>query len=500
MLQSLIPLAHIIAIGFGTFYLVNSLLSREDWLGWQFYTAFVGVNVAAFLTGWYLLFLLFVVGLLLSVFPQRAATKIAAFAFLLPVLPDLEYQLVAGGTPLLVITWSRLLIIVLLLPLMVSAFRARPMLHFPMDKYFLLFFAVLAVLSFRDTTVTAALRTVIYLFLDIIVPYFVISRHLRNASEIRATLLALLSGLVFCGAINVFEFVRNWDAYGVMIRELTGDRGFRPSYRLEMRRVGGPLQRPSISSFGMTVGIAILWAFSTRLRNRRLTLVVLAVLVAGLFLTFSRGSWVSAAFIGIAYLLTINFKRFLKVGVGLLILAIPLSQLDMTQDVLSILPFAADESVEAGRTVAYRETLFETTWKVAQENPIFGSTRYEEHPYLDALRQHSGLLDIVNHYLLLLLRYGFAGLIPFVIIFLSTFLLLARLHGNVSREQYDFDHRVFARAFILSMTGMLAAIATTSALGRVGLYLWVLVALSAAASELASPQQPTTKALWREVK
>jgi len=161
---------------------------------------------------------------------------------------------------------------------------------------------------------------------------------------------------------------------------------------------------------------------------------------------------------------------------------------------VNVLPFIGAEEGEASGTVSYREALLETSIRVANETPWFGSSTFHKHPDMNALRQSSGLLDMVNHYLIVLLNSGYIGLIAFLSIFISAFAALRQaLKSSVGQPQ---DQRNLCRALLFTLVGLLVAITTTSALGRVGLIIWCLVAIATVASELLAPtRQPRDELL-----
>jgi len=212
---------------------------------------------------------------------------------------------------------------------------------------------------------------------------------------------------------------------------------------------------------------------------------MVGILTIGLFFTFSRGNWTGAAVIGLCFLFTANRKQFFKLGAVLIVGGITLSYFDFTDQVIDVLPFVgADDSAAAG-TVTYRQELLDTSIRVANETPWLGSTTFHEHPDMNALRQSSGLLDLVNHYVIVLLNTGYIGLVAFACIFLSTLASLRRaLRKSVGQPE---DQRNLCRAIMFTLIGLLTAITTTSALGRVGLLMWCLVAISAVATELLAP-------------
>ncbi|MEE4185439.1 MAG: hypothetical protein V2J12_06720, partial [Gammaproteobacteria bacterium] len=128
--------------------------------------------------------------------------------------------------------------------------------------------------------------------------------------------------------------------------------------------------------------------------------------------------------------------------------------------------------------------------RVASENPWFGSTTFHEHPEMEAIRQSSGLLDLVNHYAIVVLNAGYTGLTLFLLVLLSAFAALFRALRNTANA--PVDQRILCRAMIFSLIGQMVAITSTSALGRVGLIIWSFVAIAAAADLILRPERSAT--------
>jgi hypothetical protein len=497
MTDKIIPLIYVLALGFMAYRLCNAVFPDTEKLGHQHSALFIILNVTGFLVtavlpAPYATFIVIAVFSILALTPIDAVRRIAMFAFLVPILPSLGYE-VNIGIPLIWLNWSRLLTIVILLPLLVGAFRHKSALHYPTDKYVWAFFLLSAALAFRDTSFTNGLRGITNLSLDLLTPYFVLSRYLRSFEDIRRVLFPLLASLAFTAFVNVFETVRFWHLYEHIILNVTGAR-VPAIQRLGLLRAAGPFTIPSRSAFALTAGLGLFWALAPHLRKRALIMAMVAVMATGLFFTFSRGNWMGAVVIGMCFMFTANRKQFFRLSAVLLVAGVLLSTLNFMDDVVNVLPFIGAEESEASGTVSYREDLLQTSIRVANETPWFGSSTFHKHPDMNALRQSSGLLDLVNQYVIVLLNYGYTGLIAFLSIFISVFAALRQaLKNSVGQPQ---DQRHLCRALMFTLAGLLVAIASTSALERVGLIIWCLVAISAVAAGLLAPLsgRPQTEA------
>ena len=94
---------------------------------------------------------------------------------------------------------QRLLILIILLPIFFNLLDSKSNIPFGAilpDKLIGLFIALVILLNFRGTSLTDVLRSTLYQFMDVFLPYFVISRSLKSISDFRHVLLAFTLGNV----------------------------------------------------------------------------------------------------------------------------------------------------------------------------------------------------------------------------------------------------------------------------------------------------------------
>lgn len=494
MVGKLIPFLYVAIIA-GAAYQINrrafvfdgGSLRRLFW-------ALISLSLCGYLVGSYWLFVILSPFLISALLPSRSESDaIIAFLFLLPVLPMLGKALVIGPVSLMYMTWPRLLVLVLLLPLLPRAMRIGPLFRYTTDKYVLLFLVLTSLLMFRDVSFTAGIRATFYQCIDYFVPYAVLSRLLRTPDQIRMALTSLVVALSFVGLINIFETIRHWHVYGALIQSVTGSFGTSYETRIGLLRAYGPMDKPSACGFAFTAAIGSFWAISDTIRNRGTGTLILFLLALGLLLTFSRGSWVGAIFLGTAYLMLNNARVLVRFLMYSFLIAIPLAFVEFDDRIVEVLPFIGSETGEAARTVDYREDLLSASISVANENPLFGTPHFSSHPNLQALQQASGLVDIVNHFMLTLLTYGYIGLALFIAIFSSTIWGLRK-----AAKQAPKKISTQLRALSWTILALLIVISTTSAVDKVGLILWCIVGISIAASAQHKPRQksPLTNTHW----
>lgn len=135
-------------------------------------------------------FVFFSLGVILLTFfllPSQSPKRILYYLLLLCVLPltQIEIPGFAGIRYLFNLDYSRLMIISLLIPLFISEKSKTRLFALPTDRFIVFFILVASLLSFRDTTTTNAIRISLLFFIDIFVPYFIISRHIKTHDDLK---------------------------------------------------------------------------------------------------------------------------------------------------------------------------------------------------------------------------------------------------------------------------------------------------------------------------
>lgn len=474
MLGTIVTLLYLHTMGYVVHRLIDAGGAADYSLTNRHFAVFSLITTTAFLVNSYNLFILLATVILLSAVPRKVQMRITTFVLMFPLIPYLGNAVDLPGLPGFYLTWPRLLIVVLLLPLVPSAFRIRPMFSGSLDKWIILFFLLVAALNLREETLLGGIRLSIYFFIDYLVPYFVLSRHLLTLEDLQRALWALLASLSFVGLLCIFEAVRDWSIYNPVA--LLDENWSLADRRLGFRRGTGPLAPPSNAAFAMIFGLGLFWACSAWRKKSYANVLLLFFLTAGLFFTFARGSWIAALVLCAGYLLHSGRTLFRFIPIALLFLS-PLLATDLGSKVLGILPFVGADGTQEARTITYRQDLFAVSIDVANENPWLGSTTFKNHSKMEAIRQSSGLLDLVNHYLIVLLNYGYVGLLAWIALLLSGLSGLAKAAGRVQTDQL----RILYRSLFYTLLAMIVATAATSAVGRVGIFLWMFLGFAGAA-------------------
>lgn len=252
-----------------------------------------------------------------------------------------------------------------------------------------------------------------FIFYRCFLPYYVASRAVRSLNQLREALQTFVIAAMLIAVIATFEFSRHWLLYRAVIDTMGIDWGY-SSYlgRSGSLRAIASAGHAIALGFALTVALGFCLAILPALQNRLAKLLVFAPLSIGLFSSLSRGPWVGATIILIAFIATGRHaaRRLVMLAVAGLVSLPLLSALPGGQKLLDLLPFIGN--VEKSN-IDYRERLLENSLIVIQRNPWLGSVDFLKTPEMEEMRQGQGIIDIVNTYISIALGSGLIGLALF---------------------------------------------------------------------------------------
>lgn len=460
--------------------LCNGLMTAEDFDRRR--NLWFAVTLLAFLSHSFWLYII-LCGALLLVASSKERNPGALYALLIVAVPGFEQMIPGMGLVehIFVINHIRLLTLVILLP---AAFRLSKGTEWPKegpwrlcDRLLLTYLLFSFVHRVTFDSVTGALRFGFYIWLDIWLPYFVLTRSLRSESTLKECMAALVLAISITAVIAIFETTRYWLLYESLRYALRLPEVM-PMYLT--RGEGGAL-RANVTSLnaialGYTMMIALIFSLSFQkvLAARWQAYLLTGILVGGLIAALSRGPWVGAAS-GVFAAMALGpggVKRAIKlivigaVGFGLVLLT------PYGSKFIDLLPFIG--TVEPG-SVEYRQRLFEVSMIVFWESPFFGLPDYLLHPAMEEMRQGQGIIDIVNTYIGVALYSGLVGLCLFIApFFLAGFLVWRSLRKPGTRSE---SWQSLGRALLGALLGAAITIATVSSITVIPAFYWILLAL-----------------------
>jgi O-antigen ligase len=437
----------------------------------------LAVTAAAFLSSNFWIFVLIAGSLLL--FSRRDRNPFALYLFLLFVVPPFAAPLPGLGivNKLFEVSFPRLLALLVLLPFFL---RRRDPETPPFGKHvadWLVVGTLLVqlLLQYRADSFTNILRTAFNAFLDYFLPYYVASRSLRSSKDVRDVLLSLVVAALVLVPIAVFESVKHWLLYSALENGLGIDFA-------AGRYLGrdGALRALATAGHSIVLGyvmaIAVLLHFGLRYANPlpRAWALGAAALGVGLIATISRGPWVGTA-VGILVITLASRQpgqRLIRLILVTLAVTALLAVSPWGEKVVEYVPFVGDID---DRNVTYRQRLFEISMQVIAMEPWFGSPYFMYAEPMQELRS-GNLIDVVNSYLLVALRYGYVGLAMFCSVFAAgVWAVIAAL-----RRQPDEDSERFVQgqAILGMLFAVMVTIATVSDISFIPILWWSMTGLA----------------------
>lgn len=444
----------------------------------------VGLTLAAFLCQNYWIFLIVVIWLTHWT-AKKESNRIALFFFVCIALPQITVEIpgLGGVRYFLAIDYLRIITFVLLFPICLEerrkAIKKGSRAYIP-DIFLASYLMYLLLLDVQYSPITNSIRLALGFLLDIVIPYYAISRHIKTETQFKGVLASFLIAALLAAAIGVFEFFRRWllyypagDALGVL-----WEPGYLP--RGDYVRAMGTSGQPIVFGYVLTIAIVLYSSFLTEFPKKNHYLAGLFLLLAGVISPLSKGPWVGLFCAGLFLLATSQsvLKNTLRSALIFVPAVLLMLFTEGGQTAMSFLPFVGnlDES-----SFAYREQLFNKSINIVYDNFLFGSIDYLDQ--LEEMRTGLGIIDLVNTFLLIALNSGIIGLSLFLCFFLSIGYVLYKTRAIPTKESVN-GYTPIARSLVGANIAILVTIATVSPIYHVPFFMWVIPALSLAYSRI----------------
>lgn len=351
---------------------------------------------------------------------RRDPNPAALYILLFYAVPDVIVRIpFIGINYLFEIGHQRFLALLILLPVALNLLinRRDPDLkniHL-VDALIVGFILLQLIVFIPHESITNTIRRSVEMGIDTLA-YYVISR-LRPSVEMLAELLcAFALGAALLVPVALFEFLKGWLLY-VNIAELWGN----PNIFAYLFR-GDSLRAQASAGHSLLLGYFFAMAFGVCLGLQKskepntkawstVNILPCALMCLGLIATISRGPWLTAVVLLLAFTLlgknsTSTLARLL---LGALVIGVLVAFSPWSEEVISFLPFIG--TVDADN-ISYRQKLIDTALILVWKNPIFGNVDVISE--MEHLRQGQGIIDLINGYVIVVLYYGFVGLAMYV--------------------------------------------------------------------------------------
>lgn len=290
--------------------------------------------------------------------------------------------------------------------------RPRPQLDLPALAVMFMLGAALA----RDTSITHFFRTTMNTMLDLGLPYYIISRGVRNIEEIRTSMLWLGCGAVTLAAILIYEVVKEWPIYNELYYHYSMPTLLLVKARGGMLRAGGPFVESTSAAMVLATCCLALWLSREQFRSRGWYWTSLATAFLGLAAPQSRGAWIGLLIAMCAVqVFRARYGRLIQTG---LVVGIIGGALRVAAEFSPSISETVGLSGGSSATSEYRRLLLKRGLEEFAGSPIWGFPLQEVTMRLEDLRQGEGIVDFVNTYLWVMLIAGTVGAVIFVGAFL----------------------------------------------------------------------------------
>lgn len=452
-----------------------------------------GLTLLAFLAHSFWIYVL-VAGLLLVFVTYREKNPVALYFLLLFVIPSATTEIPGFGliNYLFALNHVRLLEFTILFPAFMLLRQHASTLQFGRtwpDKALMAYLLLLLALAIRDTSLTDTFRQGLYLFIDIFLPYYVASRALRTLQDFKDAMFAFVLAALLLACISLFELLRHWLLYSALLGALDLKWGYSDYLgRASLLRASASTGHAIALGYVITVAIGFYLFLQQSVLSRVHRVLGSMLLAVGLFAPLSRGPWVGAAGLIVAYIVTGRFAmRRLAILAMTGVAVLPfLAVMPGGNKLLDLLPFVG--SVEKGN-ITYRGQLFDNAILVIQRNLLFGSPDFSNTPEMQAMRQGQGIIDVVNTYLHIALQNGLIGLSLFAGFFIATLLGIRKALRSLTDKE-DEMYRL-GRALLATLIGILIIIATVSSITIIPVVYWSVAGLGVAYAQMVRERMNT---------
>ena len=280
------------------------------------------------------------------------------------------------------------------------------------EVFAFILFVMQAVIALRviELNNTIILREILSVFLNFYVPFIIASRSISSRDDFNRTFGCFIFSGFICAIVTIFQAVRHWVLYEPMYSALHVTQPFLSallSIRGGLLRSGGTLIDYTAGGMFMACVLVVLPGMKSIFRPSW-QMVPGILILAGLFLTQSRGAWIALTFGWLACMAYRGYVMRSAVFAATLVLVR-----------FAIFPVLALLSANTGEmlgvnghsleTADYRADLLKEGLQQIVSHPWFGQSPAQLRINLVDLTQGEGIVDFVNTHLFVAMASGLIG-------------------------------------------------------------------------------------------
>jgi hypothetical protein len=330
---------------------------------------------------------------------------------------------------------------------------------------------------------TNDLRIAFLYFIDVYIVYFVVSKSCTSRQSITEGMAAFCLSCAVMAAVAIFETLRHWLLYGILISQWDIGSGGYYVFREGALRATASSGNTLVLGYLLALACGFWQYLQSHIDSRFARISVPLLLWLGMLATYARGPVVGVLVTYAVFnaLRPRALPRLFKHAFGAVLIFIVISLSPLGARVSALLPFISRSTdSQAAISVRYRQQLAQEAWDLFVNHPFFGDQFALLK--LEDLRQGEGIIDIVNVYANVAVFYGVIGFAAFFALML---LALSQAYGTAKKVvQEDPDLALMGFCLVSCIIGTLVMMATCSfILGYAKLY-YVLAAFAAAYAHL----------------
>ncbi|MDQ7746413.1 O-antigen ligase family protein [Hydrogenophaga pseudoflava] len=433
-----------------------------------------------------------VTGALLLVYRRREEHVMGLYFVLLFVSPPVPAEIPGLGIidHLWVLDHYRLLGVTLLLPVALVLLQRSSTSRIgssPVDWWVLGYLSLMSMLAFRPGNITSGLRTVLTLWVDIFLPYYVASRSIRNEEGFRQAMTGFVIASMILSLVAIFEMLRNWKLYSAVLGALGVNEWMFGGYlmRSGFLRPNATVGNSIVLGYVLVVALGFFLYLKEFLSTSLSRFLGLALLTGGIVASLSRGPWIGCLLL-VATHISIGPKALKRLSILMLSALIAFSVMSLIpsgQRLIDMLPIIGTS--DQGN-VEYRANLIASALPVIERHLLLGSFDFLSAPELQVMMQGEKIIDVVNSYVGAALYSGIIGLTLFAGIFISALHQLRKHSRDSNRASPKAE--IMGRALFSTVLATMFIIYTVSSIIAIPVVYWPLVGMCVAFSGMIRDQ------------
>jgi hypothetical protein len=353
---------------------------------------------------------------------------------------------------------------------------------------------ILALIETRGSNFTSTLRAIVSFSITLAVPYFIISRSLRQPEDMRRLLFTIAFAGFFLSCEAVYEWRIAFLPYELISQHLGATLTISAYSKSRSGGLRAATAFPESTSFGLFLVIAFLATLCSHdaFRNQRSRMLALIVVLAGLYASNARSPLIALT---LAVLARDFYRKRLGAMMGKIVLIGGLVVLGLA--LAQVSPAMADRFGISGSSVGntdYRKLLYRRGMEQIGHHPVLGVSSSQAYTELADLRQGEGIVDFVNAYI----YYGMIAGVGGILILLSSFYAPAIKMLEIRKRISAVPGLIPIGALVFSVVLFTSVSAFTSGFGSMSYFIFYVVlavgsALNSRPRSLVSqPQNKTT--------